>query len=626
MNSNKGKKENSRKRNQRSGAAAEHGASGTQMCSRNEVPAAWRWNLKRLFVSNAAWEREFADWSREIETFAAYRGTFGDVSGLVKFLEAESAFHRRGERLAAYAFLRSVEDLTDSDRRSMKDRLYLAFARAGEAASFVRPELLAVSASIRKTFLTDKKLSRWRRKLEEIFRFKPHTLSAKEERLIAQTADVRRTASNAFRLLTDADMTFGQVKDEHGTMRPLTNESLSIFLHSPKRSVRRGAFEQFYQAFDSHKNTLSATLEGSIQNDIFSARARRYPDAMSASLFAENITPAVYENLISAVHETLPALYRYYDLRRRAMKLADIHFYDTYVPIRAGETTRRDWDEAVELIAEALRPLGSEYVATLRRGLTVERWVDRYENAGKQSGAFSLPGYDFPPFIMTNYKPELLESVFTLAHEAGHSMHSLLSAKKQSYENYDYEIFLAEIASTFNEQLLSDYLLAHSTDRASRLRLILREIDAMRATIFRQTMFSEFERDAHRAAEAREPLTVDRFRAIYRRLLEKYFGPHFTLDPQLELECLRIPHFYRAFYVYKYATGMSAAITLAERVAEGAEAERLDYFRLLEGGCSAPPLAILRSSGVDMEKPDALQNAMNRFTRRVDELEALLKS
>lgn len=591
---------------------------------REEVASQDRWNLKRLFPSLAAWEAEFADWSNAIDRFASFRGTLGAAGPLAKFLAFDSAFQRRAERLAAYAFLRSVEDMTDSQRRSMKDRLSLTFCRAAEAASFVRPELLAVPAATRKEFLADRRLCRWRRRLEEVFRFKAHTLSAKEERLLALAGEVRRTASNAFRLLTDADMTFGEVKDERGVMRPLTNESLSIFLHSPKRSVRRDAFKKFYKSFDAHKNTLAATLAGSIHNDVFSARARRYSGAMAASLFAENITPQVYENLIAAVGGALDPLYRYYDLRRRAMKLSDVHFYDTYVPILPDESNDRSWNEAVELICSALAPLGGEYVSTLRRGLTVERWADRYENVGKQSGAFSLPGYDFPPYIMTNYKPQLLESVFTLAHEAGHSMHSLYSAKKQSYENYDYEIFLAEIASTFNERLLSAYLLRHSTDRLTRARLINREIDAVRGTIFRQTMFSEFERDAHRAAESNEPLTVERFRTIYRSLLEKYFGPRFALDAELELECLRIPHFYRGFYVYKYATGMSAAIALSDRVLQGGERERLDYFRLLEGGCSAPPLEILSSAGVDMEKPDALENAMTRFTSLVEELESLL--
>lgn len=592
--------------------------------TRGETAAENCWNLRRVFPSNAEWEKAFTAWSNEVQKFAPFQGKLGDPKTLAQFLVFETEFDRQSERLILYAYLKSVEDLTDSSRQAMKERLMSALAQVGEAVSFVRPELLSLPKAAWKKLLTDRRLTLWRRKLEEIRRFKPHTLSAKEERLLAMTAEMGQTASKAFRMLTDADMSFGEIKDEHGVRRPLTSESFSLFLHSPKRSVRREAFRQFYRHFDGHKNTLAAALDGSIRKDIFFARARNYRGPLEASLFASNIPTAVYDHLIDGVHAALPTLYRYYRLRRKAMKLGELHFYDTYVPILSDITTRYTWSEAVDLIADALAPLGPEYVAQLRRGLTKERWADRYENIGKQSGAFSYPSYDYPPYIMTNFKPEIIESVFTLAHEGGHSMHSLLSARKQPYEYYDYEIFLAEIASTFNEQLLSEHLLKTAKDDRFRAWLLNRQIDSMRATIFRQTMFSEFERDAHQAAEEGQALTIDLFRSLYRKLLEQYFGPNFALDDELELECLRIPHFYRAFYVYQYATGLSSAIALSRRVLSGGERERLDYFKMLEGGSSAPPLELLRKAGVDMEKPDAIRAAMTHFAELVDALEKMI--
>jgi len=316
-------------------------------------------------------------------------------------------------------------------------------------------------------------------------------------------------------------------------------------------------------------------------------------------------------------------LYHYYDVRRRKMRLKDIHHYDTYVPILAGLQRRHTWDQAVNVVLKSLEPLGSEYCGALEKGLR-GRWCDRYENRGKQSGAFSSGTFDSDPYILMNYQSDVLDHVFTLAHEAGHSMHSWHSARQQPFAYYNYVIFVAEVASTFNEQLLSRYLLDNARDDGERAFLINRQIDAMRATIFRQTMFAEFEKLAHRSTESGEPLTLDRFKEIYRSLLQEYFGPDFAIDDELSLECLRIPHFYRAFYVYKYATGMSAAIFLADRVTRGGQRELDDYLNFLKGGCSKDPLDLLRDAGVDMEQPDAVDEALGQFGRLVEELDGLL--
>lgn len=589
---------------------------------RSQVAPQDQWNLRKIFPSDAAWRKAFTSWRGETDRYAQFRGKLGTLDGLEAFLTFDSDFDRQSEKLLLYAYLKSVEDVANPLYQGMKDEISTALAAAAQAASFARPEILSAPKTVWKERLASPRLARWRRLLSELLRVKPHTLSGKEERIIALTAEMGQTPSKAFRLLTDADFTFGTVKDENGIEKPLTHETFSLFLHSPDRSVRKKAFETFYKTFDGHKNSLAALLEGSVRGDIFHARARNHASALDAALFAENIPSRVYENLISAIHRALPVLYRYYELRRKKMRISKIHFYDTYVPIQSDIKVHYTWDEAVDLVGKALAPLGDGYVRTLQKGLTSGRWADRYENAGKQSGAFSYGGYDTLPYIMINYKPDLIESVFTMAHEGGHSMHSCLSARHQSYEDYNYVIFLAEIASTFNEQLLAEYLIENAKEKRLRLWLINRQIDAVRATIFRQTMFSEFEQRIHEAAQRGEPLGIVPIRKIYRQLLETYFGPAFTLDDDLELECLRIPHFYRGFYVYKYATGMSAAIALARRVRRGGETERRDYFKMLEGGCSAPPLELLQRAGVDMLRPTAIDEAMRYFEELLDRFEA----
>jgi oligoendopeptidase F len=457
-----------------------------------------------------------------------------------------------------------------------------------------------------------------------MLRYRPHTLGKKEENLLAMQGQMSEASNQAFRQLNDADLKWPAIKNEKGEKVELGHSSFSAFLHSPKRSVRKEAFHTYYAGYEQHKNTIAATLNGSVQRDVYYARARNYPSALEASLFHDKVPVTVYESLIASVHKNLPSLYRYYDLRRRAMKLKDIHHYDTYVPILSDIDKRHTWDQAVKVVVESLRPLGSEYCAELERGMTVGRWCDRYPNKGKQSGAFSSGSYDGQPYILMNYQPDVLDHVFTLAHEAGHSMHSYYSAKTQPYQYYNYTIFVAEVASTFNEQLLARHMMARAKSDKERAYLINRMIDGIRGTIIRQTMFAEFEKISHALVESGEPLTVETLRSHYRKLLDLYFGPDFMIDDELSLECLRIPHFYRAFYVYKYATGLSAAIALSQRVTTGGAAELEDYLGFLKGGCSKYPLDLLRGAGVDMEKPEAVDTALKYFDTLVGELDELL--
>ena len=591
---------------------------------RSKVKPADTWELGSLFPSDAAWDKAFKTWTRQIAAYEKFRGKLGDSpASLAACLKFDSSFDRAAERLGTYAFLKSTEDTASSTYQAMVGRFQNVASRAAQAASYIRPEILAVSQAKMKRLLASKPLRPYRLLLERMIRYKPHTLSKNEEKLLAMQSEMAATADKAFRQLTDADLKFGTLKNEHNETVELTNASFSALLHSPKRSVRCKAFHQFYDQYQAHENTLAAVLSGSIQRDVYYARARGYATARDAELFSDHVPGTVYDNLIDAVHSQLPVLYRYFALRRRKMRLREIHHYDTYVPILSELDKRHTWKQATRIILDALEPLGAEYGRVLERGLN-GRWCDRYPNQGKQSGAFSCGSFDGDPYILMNYQPQVLDHVFTLAHEAGHSMHSYFSARPQPFEYYDYTIFVAEVASTFNEQLLSKHLMRRAKTRQERAYLVNRDIDAIRGTIIRQTMFAEFEKVVHTLTEEGEPLTVERFKGVYRDLLQTYFGPDFVIDDPLALECLRIPHFYRAFYVYKYATGLSAAIALAQRVTTGGRKELSDYLSFLSGGCSKWPLDLLRDAGVDMESPLPVQTALAEFDRLVDELDELL--
>jgi oligoendopeptidase F len=592
---------------------------------RTAVNPADCWDLASLYENDAAWEKAFKTWEEQIPGYDKFRGKLAESSEMLSAcLQFDTSMDRASDRLGTYAFLRTSEDQGNSDYQRMKGRYQAVATRAAEQASFIRPEIMDVSPGVMEAFLKTPELSEWKILLERILRYRPYTLGRKEEHLLAMQGQMSEASNQIFRQLNDADLKFGVLRNEKGEDVELGHSSFSAFLHSPAREVRQKAFHAYYAQYGSHKNTIAAALDGSVKRDVYYARARNYSSALQSALFADNVPLSVYDNLISSVRANLPAVHRYYDLRRRKMNLPDIHHYDTYVPILSDLDKTTPWDEAVETVIHSLAPLGTEYCRALRAGLTTERWCDRYPNAGKQSGAFSSGSYDGMPYIMMNYQPDVLDHVFTLAHEAGHSMHSYYSARFQPHQYWNYTIFVAEVASTFNEQLLARHLMKQATNPRERAYLINRQLDGMRGTIIRQTMFAEFEKIIHALVEAGEPLTVDALRSEYRKLLEAYFGPEFVIDKELELECLRIPHFYRAFYVYKYATGLSAAIALSERVVNGGPQEVDDYHGFLKGGCRQFPLDLLRGAGVNMETPDAVNTALAYFDRLVGELDELL--
>ena len=592
--------------------------------ARKGVRAGDTWDLASLFDSDRQWEEALQVWEDRIPQFAPYVGTLGQSpERLVECLVHDLAFDREGDRLGTYAHLRGSEDTAAADAQRMMCRFQHVATRAGEAASFIRPEILAIDPLTLGGWMALPVLAPYRLMLERLVRTRPHVLSEPEEKLLAMQGTFAGTAGKVFRQLTDADLKFGDVTTGKQERIELSNATFTTLLHDTVPAVRKLAFHQFYAQYEAHANTLAATLSGSNERDIYAARVRGYPSAVEAALFQDNVPLTVYDQLIAAVRSHLPAVHRYYGLRRRVLGLSEIHHYDCYVPLVPELERRHTWDEAVDVIVTALQPLGSEYCTRMERGLR-GRWCDRYPNAGKQSGAFSSGTYDSDPYILMNFQDDVIEHVFTLAHEAGHSMHTRYSADAQPYQYSSYTIFVAEVASTFNEQLLTRLLLERAASKQERAAILAREIDSIRATIVRQTMFAEFERRSHASAEQGEPLTLERIRFIYRELLDAYFGPDFAIDKELEIESLRIPHFYSAFYVYKYATGLSAAITLAKRVAENEPGALAAYLGFLKGGSSKWPLDLLRDAGVDLESPEPVATALARFSQLVDELDGIL--
>jgi oligoendopeptidase F len=591
---------------------------------RSQVKPEATWDLSTLYANDQSWEADFKKLEGLIAGYAKFVGKLGESAKmLAACLKFDNEFDHLAERLGNYAFLKTTEDQADSRYQELNGRFQSLATRASQAASFIRPEILAIPESRMEAMLEEKPLKPYRLILERILRYRAYTLSDREEKLLAMQGEMAQASGKAFRQLLDADLKFGFVRNERGESVELSQSTFMQLLYSPKRTVRRTAFHQFYQQFRGHENTLGATLAGSIHKDVYYAKARGYNSALDASLFSDNVPLSVYDSLIASVRKHLPSVHRYYEVRRRKMKLRDIHQYDTYVPILSELKVKRSWDKAVDVIIAALQPLGGEYCSVLERGLR-GRWCDRFPNQGKQSGAFSSGTFEGDPYILMNYKPDVFDDVYTLAHEAGHSMHTWYSKNNQPFEYYNYVIFVAEVASTFNEQLLSHHLLKQARGDEERAYLLNHEIDSIRATIVRQTMFAEFEKQTHAMAEAGEALTVAAFKATYRKLLEAYFGPEFALDEELSLECLRIPHFYRAFYVYKYATGLSAAIALSQGVLQGGPQQLNNYLSMLKGGCSKWPLDLLRDAGVNMESPQPVDTALAHFDKLVDEFDALV--
>jgi oligoendopeptidase F len=595
-----------------------------KVLTRTDLPDTDKWDLTHLFANTDKWGEDFAWLQRSYPKIADWKGCLGrSAASLASCLEFEKSLDLRIERLYHYASLQLAEDSANPDYLARMGQMQNLLTKISEAASFLSPEIQAIPDDKFAPFLEDPALAEWKIALKKIRRMKAHVLSEREERLLALGSAALDGYDETFSQLTDVDMKFGVLVDDQGNEKPLTQSSYSSFLVKRDPEVRKRAFHQFYDEFQDHQFTLASSLAYSVKADVFRARARNYSSALEASLFCDDIPAAVYDGLISAVRANFAPLFRYYELRRRVLGLEQLHQYDTYVPLVAQIESDISFDQATGMILAAFAPLGEEYTAALAEGLR-GRWCDRYETKGKRSGAFSSGSFGAPPYILMNYKRDVFSDVYTLAHEAGHSMHTWFSQRSQLFQDYNYPIFLAEVASTFNEELLTHHLLETTHDKKMRAYIINRQIDDIRGTLFRQTMFAEFEKIIHAIEERGDALTLDVFKSEYHALLEAYFGSGVVLDPQLDLECLRIPHFYNAFYVYKYATGISAAVALSERVLTGQPEAVKAYRAFLSSGGSRFPLETLQVAGVDMTTPAPIESTLRLFDRRLSELETLL--
>jgi len=596
----------------------------SEVSARAEIPESDKWDLSRLFADIGKWREDFRWLEQTYPRIKEWKGKLGEsANALAGCLEFERELDLKLERLYHFASLQLAEDSAKTEYLARVGQVRNLFTKIGEAFAFVVPEIQAIDDATFEKFVDDPALGDWRIKLHKIHRMKPHVLSEPEERILALGAAALDGYDETFSQLTDVDMKFGVLKDETGREKPLTQSSFSSFLVKRDPALRKRAFEQFYSEFQDHQYTLASSLAYSVKADVFRARARNYSSSLEAALFPDDVPVAVYEGLIRSVRANLASLFRYLELRRRVLKLKELHHYDTYVPMVAEIETHISFDQAVNHVVTALTPLGKEYVDVLKSGLS-GRWCDRYETKGKRSGAFSSGSYGAPPYILMNYKEDVFADTYTLAHEAGHSMHTWFSQKSQNYQDYDYPIFLAEVASTFNEELLTHHFLEQACDPKMRAYIVNRQIDDIRGTLFRQTMFAEFEKIIHEIEESGDALTLDVFKTEYHKLLAGYFAENFVLDPQLDLECLRIPHFYGAFYVYKYATGISAAVALSEKVLRGDPGAVDAYVGFLKSGGSKFPLDTLKAAGVDMTTPAPIESTLRLFERRLGELEELV--
>ena len=597
-----------------------------KILDRKDVPETDKWNLSSLYKSNDDWENDLKALEPLVQKVASFNGKLGESSeALLEALKSLEQAELKLETIYNYASLQHNADEDDSAAADREGRASMAYTDFSAKLSFFDPELQAIPDEKINEWIELPEFADYKIYLKKLLRLKPYILSEKEERILSLQGQVAQTPYKTFSVLENVDLNgeLGTVETPEGKA-PLTASSYVQLLHHKDRNVRKQAYEQYYGKFNNYQNTIASLYAGSVNQDVFESRARGYKSSLEAALFGNKVPETVYRNLIDCVHKNLPALHKYYKLRKKILGVEELRHYDVYVPLVKDAESIIPYEEAVEICRNALAPLGKEYTDTLCDGL-LNGWADRYENKGKRSGAFSSGTYVGYPYILLNYKENVLRDVYTVAHEGGHSMHSWYSVKNNPFMQYNYTIFEAEVASTFNEELVFEYLLKNAKDEKMKAYLLSMRVDDILATLHRQTMFAEFELKTHELVEKGVPLTAEVLRKTYRELLELYFGPDMVFEELSDLEAFRIPHFYNAFYVYKYATGISAALALAKRVVSGGPKERDEYFMFLKSGGSRYPIESLKVAGVDMESPEPVQAALDEFAKMVDELENILK-
>lgn len=594
---------------------------------RAEIAIDDQWDTESLYPSLEAWEEEFSALTKTGTEkgywphLASFQGKIGeDAATLNSLLNEMFNIERSLYRLYTYAHLRHDEDVANETCKNLYDRISLLFLIFQEETSWIQPEILQLPKSVFEAYLEDKTLTLHHLYLRKLLVLKPHTLSADKERLLALANQALQTPEKAFGMFNNADLKFGMIENEKGEKVELTHGSFGLYLQSQDRTLRKNAALGLHRRFQEFENTVSELLNGQVQKDVFEAKARSYPSSLDAALTPHQINPEVYHNLIATVRKNLPVLHRYISLRKQFLGYETLHFYDLYVSLTPKFEKHYPYSDAVKLVLDAVKPLGNGYHQVLEQGLGKKRWVDRYENERKRSGAYSSGCYDSIPYILMNYNGTLRD-VMTLAHEAGHSVHSYYSNAHQPFQYSHYPIFVAEVASTFNEELLFRHLMERAQTSEERCYLLNQKIDDIRATLFRQTQFAEFELIIHQLAEKGSPLTAATLKKIYRTLNEDYYGPDLTIDCEIEAEFLRIPHFYTRFYVYQYATGISAANALVEHVLKEGDQAQKAYLKFLSSGSSEYPLKLLEIAGVNMRNSEPIQILINRFRTLIDLLE-----
>ena len=593
--------------------------------SRDEIPLEARWATEDLYASDELWEEDLAKLNEMAKELASYAGKLGqDGATLCAYLTAMEQADVLINRLANYASRKGDEDTRVAAYQAMNGKFRTAMVKLSSECSFETPEIMDISdETLEGFYAAEPGLERYRRYLTDARRMKEHVLSANEEKLLAASRSMAQTSNNIFGMFANADLKYPNAVDSQGNEHPVSNGSFVTLLGSEDRVLRKSAFESVYHTLASFQNTAAAILNGQMQQLKFYADARKYPSTLDAALARTNVPTAVYHNLIETVHQNMDKMHRYVTLRKKLLGVDELHFYDIYTNLVSGVDKYIPIEEAKQTVYDALEPLGEEYRAILKKGFE-SRWIDVYENPGKRSGAYSAGAMEHP-FVLLNYTGNL-DAQFTLAHEMGHALHSYLSNHNQNPVDADYVIFVAEVASTCNEALLMEYLLSKTTDKKERAYLINHFLDQFKGTLYRQTMFAEFELNIGKMVAEGKTLTADALCAEYKRLNELYYGPDMVVDDYIAMEWARIPHFYYNYYVFQYATGYSAAIALSRRILSEGETAVKDYLGFLSGGCSKSPIDLLKGAGVDMTSPEPVDQALQLFGELLDEMEQLMEA
>lgn len=595
----------------------------TNLPSREEIQDVYKWKLEDIYQNEELWEKDYDEVKKQLNLFDEYHGKINTAENLLGVLKLKDEVERKIDKLFTYARMRRDEDNSRANYQALTDRAMGLLVEVSSSISFIEPEILSLSKEELLGFMEqDEDLKLYEHYLTNLLRMKEHILDADREKMLAEMGEIAQAPGDIFKMLDNADIRFPLIKDENGKEVELTKGRYIKFMESENREVRKSAFEAFHNTYKGMINTLSATTAANVKTNIFVKNQRKFGSSLEASLFSDNVSTEVYDNLINTVHQRLDLMHRYVRLRKKALGLDEMHMYDLYVPLVKGYDKSINYEEAKQMVIEGLAPMGDEYIGILKDGFN-SSWIDVYENRGKTGGAYSWGTYGTHPYVLLNFQGKL-NDVFTIAHEMGHAIHTHYSFKNQPYVYAQYTIFVAEVASTCNEAILINYLLEKADKKEEKMFLLNHFMEQFKGTVYRQTMFAEFEKIIHEKAEGGEPLNAQVLQEIYHKLNEMYFGPDIHIDPLIDYEWARIPHFYSSFYVYKYATGFSAAIAISKNILEKGMPAVDAYKEFLSSGSSDYSLELLKKVGVDLTNPKPIQEALDVFEKLLNEFEALM--